>query len=103
MFKIMRKLLVVLVFTLVGTFAFANTDLNKVESKENIKTETLVNGDFMSYTIVIDEFDICTVTVTVTRADGRKFSVTASNNQGNCKAAEFAALDEAMLLAVIMY
>jgi hypothetical protein len=97
----MRKLFFVLAFALVGTFAFANTEIDNVEPKENVKTETLINGDVISYTITIDEFDICTVTVTVTRSDGRKFSATASDSNADCTAAESAEL-EANAAAAIM-
>ncbi|MGB3606902.1 MAG: hypothetical protein WA775_00955 [Psychroserpens sp.] len=98
----MRKLFFVLAFSLVGTFAFANVELNNVETKENDNIETLVDGYVIDYEIIVDEFDICTVTVTITRADGRRFSATASNNQGNCNAAADAAEDEARVLAAVL-
>ena len=40
----MRKLFFVLAFALVGTFAFANTEIDNVEPKENVKTEILIMG-----------------------------------------------------------
>jgi hypothetical protein len=99
----MRKLFLMLAFALVGTFAFANTEIDNVEPKENLKTETLVNGDSIVYTIIVDEFDICTVTVTVTSADGRSFSATASDPNGDCSAAALdAELDARAAAAVII-
>lgn len=76
-----------LAFVLVGTFAFANTELNKVDYKDDIKTELLENGAIVTYNITVDEFDICTVTVTIDYGNGFISSATASNNQGNCDAA----------------
>jgi hypothetical protein len=91
----MRKLFFMLAFVLVGTFAFANTELNTIDYKDEIKTELLENGDIVTYNISVDEFDICTVTVTIEYSDGVIVRGRATSNSGNCAAAESAALSEA--------
>jgi hypothetical protein len=95
----MKNLFLMLAFMLVGTFAFANTELNKVETTDNIKTELLENGDNVTYNIVFDEFDICTVTVTITYSDGVVVRGRATSNSGDCDAAASAALASAQSLA----
>lgn len=64
-------------------------------------TENIDNRDVIKIETNIED-DICTVTVTVRRSDGRSFSATATNNQGNCSAAEEAAEGRARLLASVL-
>lgn len=94
----MRKLFFMLAFVLVGNFAFANTEFNKV-NKEYLKTEILENGDIVSFNITIDEFDVCTVIVTKIYSDGVTVRVRATSNTGDCNAARDAALAQARSLA----
>lgn len=88
-----------LAFVLVGTFAFANTELNSVEDKDYTKIELLKNGDIVTYSINVDEFDICTVTVTITYSDGVVVRGRATSNTGDCDAAASAAEASARLKA----
>jgi hypothetical protein len=87
----MKNLFFMLAFALVGTFAFANTELNTIDYKDEIKTELLENGDIVTYNISVDEFDICTVTVTITYSDGVVVRGRATSNSGDCDAAAAAA------------
>jgi hypothetical protein len=95
----MKNLFIALAFMLVGAFAFANTGLNKVDYKDDIKTELLENGDIVTYNISVDEFDICTVTVTITYSDGVVVRGRATSNSGDCDAAASAAFASATGLA----
>lgn len=83
----------VLSFGTENSFVDNNTIENKVLS--------LDNNFATNYNIVIDEYDICTVTVTVQTSCG-SYSATASNNQADCFAAREAAYDHAMMLAGAM-
>ena len=91
----MKKVIFILAFMLMGTYANANTET------ELIKSDT--NNGLSVVTKTVIEKDICTVTVTVTRdSDGKQFSSTASNNKANCKAAADAAEENARLKAAVL-
>lgn len=94
----MRKLVFMLAFVLVGTFAFANVEIDKSNTTTEVKTEILENGDVIQYNIVVDEFDVCTVTVTIMYSDGTSSTATATDNTGDCDAAYW----EAYALAGIL-
>jgi len=69
--------------------SFAET--NEI-SENDINTEVVYETSY-------DEFDICTITITIFRNGVQVASATASNNQGNCDAAEELALATARLIA----
>lgn len=82
-----------LAFVLVGSFVFATTDTELVKDniKIEIKTEISETGSVTLYVITMDEFDICTITVTITTEEGVVARGRATSHTGDCDAARDAA------------
>jgi hypothetical protein len=96
----MKKLFLSISFIVMFSVLSFGTENNFTENHTNFSKALSLNNTFTSScNIVIDEYDICTVTVTVTLSNGNSYSATASNNQGDCFAARDAAYEHAMLLA----
>jgi hypothetical protein len=93
----MKKLFFALAMMLVGTFAFANSE---VTSNIDVKDSIVMNDSVVTSSVFIVD-DICTITVIVTFSNGDRYSATASNNQGDCDAAREAARDHAYLIAAV--
>jgi hypothetical protein len=95
----MRKLILstsfIFIFSLVS---FGNVISLVKNQKTIVKTKTIDNNIVLDYLTIVDEYDICTVTVTVRTSCG-SYSATASNNQADCDAAREAAYEHAMMLA----
>lgn len=94
--KIILSLAFVLTFSLVS---FSNEKSTETINENLVKIEKLANDVFYHVNIIYDAFDICTITVTIRYSNGNSYSATASNNKGNCEAAEAAALSAAQELA----
>src|SRR5690606_25203392 len=101
--EIMKKFIVFTAFLLTVSFtAFANNSATKTTLKHTIKTEGFLKAFSIESKVMYNAFDICTVTVTIRRPNGHTYSATASNNQGDCFAAEEAALEAAQNLAAVL-
>lgn len=78
--------------------SFANTNEMDVIVDKDFSTEITDANYEIQYEIVEYAYDHCTITVTVTNSSG-SYSATATNNQGDCVAAQAAASRMARLMA----
>lgn len=85
----MKNVFLALAFMLVGAFTFANSEIDK---KTDNTIEKVVNDleYSINYSVIIED-DICTVTVTITTADGVVARGRATSHSGDCDAAAAAA------------
>jgi hypothetical protein len=98
----MRKLIMSIAFAFMfSSLSFGNATILEKNHETIATTLTLDNILVLDYLTIVDEYDICTVTVTVRTSCG-SYSATASNNQANCSAAREAAYDHAMMIAGAM-
>lgn len=96
----MRKIVITACLLLsLSLVSFANADNTDSIYLDDVKTELLDNNFSVEYQVVWEAFDHCTVTVTITYPSGNSYSATATNNQGDCGAAENAALNHARMMA----
>lgn len=89
----MKNVFLALAFILVGTFTFANTEIIK---KTETTIEKVVNDLENTINFEVNfEDDICTVTVTITTADGVVARGRATSHSGDCDAAAVASEQQA--------
>lgn len=87
----MNKIIFVLAFVLMGTFAFANNnvELSSFNSEEIVELVKPINqSEILSSKIEIKELirlDICTITVSTVDSDGNIInSISVTNHEGDC-------------------
>lgn len=98
----MKKVIFILAFMLMGSYVNASTVETLILN--NSKTEFLTKNTDLKVSVIKIALieDICTVTVTVTRSDGKKFSATATDHNGDCTAAADAAEMDARSIAAVI-
>ncbi|MDO6812634.1 hypothetical protein [Tenacibaculum soleae] len=95
----MKKVIFILAFILIGTYANASTENPIIDNTKTEFVKSYVFNGLSAITKTVIEADICTITVTYTTSDGVRHSATASNNRGDCGKAQHLADAVALKMA----